>query len=119
MDLQIHGSVVVAGGNRIEVGAPVLSAVGSDTLILVLVDPDSYLTDPEYRRKRRSGIPAVRNLRAFSTSGTPLWEAELPEAADYYHRIIGIQPIVVDSFSGYRCQISALTGKIESHEFMK
>jgi hypothetical protein len=118
-DVQIQGTFVISGTTRIDVESQVLSAVADGDRILVLIDPDSYLADPEYRRKRRAGSPAVQNFRAFSATGDALWAAEMPEAADYYHHIVSTRPIVVDSFSGFRCRISPHTGKIESREFMK
>jgi hypothetical protein len=117
--LEVKGTVVVANGNMIDVGMRVLEARISGGIVLVLIDPDSYLTDPEYRRKRRAGLAAVRNLRAFSISGAVLWEAELPEEADYYHKIVNVDPIDVDSFSSFRCRIDSRTGRIVSKRFMK
>jgi hypothetical protein len=117
--VNIQGDAVVVNGHSINVGLPVLEAQVTPGLVLVLIDPDSYLRDPNYRRQRRSGRPAIRNLRAFSLSGTLLWEAEMPEDADYYHRIVSLVPIDVDSFSSYRCRIDPRTGKIVSKQFMK
>lgn len=119
IDLEVKGNIVVADGNSINIGAQVLDARISRGIVLVLIDPDSYLTDPEYRRKRRAGMAAVRNLRAFSVSGDLLWEAEMPEKADYYHKIEKIDPIEVDSFSSYRCRLDSKTGRIVSKCFMK
>lgn len=87
--------------------------------MLVLIDPDSYLTDPEYRRKLRAGMAAPRNLRAFSTEGDLLWEAEMPERADYYHEIVSADPIEAYSFSGFLSRIDPRTGKIISKTFTK
>lgn len=117
--MEIRDNAVVFDGNVVDVGARILDARAGAGLVLVLVDPDSYLEDPEYRRKRRAGSPAVRNLRAFSPGGTQLWDAEMPEEADYYHRIVSTDPIEVDSFSGFRCRIDPLDGKIASKRFMK
>ena len=105
--------------NPIEVGSKVLDARVIDQAVLVLVDPDSYLSDPDYRRKRRSGLRAIRNLRAFSFDGTELWQAEMPAEADYYHTIVSLDPLDVYSFSSFRCRIDAQTGKILSKEFLK
>jgi hypothetical protein len=68
--LEIRGNAVVVDGNTIDVGSRIRDARASASLVLVLIDPDSYLKDPDYRRKRRAGLSAVRNLRAFSLSGT-------------------------------------------------
>ena len=117
--VSIQGNVVVVNGRSINVGLPAREAQATARMIVVLLDPDSYLSDPDYRRKRRSGLAAVRNLRAFSLSGTPLWQAEMPEEADYYYRIVSVDPIDVDSFSGFRCRLDSKTGKIISKHFMK
>jgi len=117
--LEIKENAVVIGGNTIDVGARILDAQANARIVLVLIHPDSYLTDPEYRRKRRAGLAAVRNLRAFSTSGAALWEAEMPEQADYYHKIVSLDPIEVDSFSSFRCRVDSRTGRILSKRFLK
>jgi hypothetical protein len=117
--IEVKDGAVLVGGTRIDVGARILDAQATPSVVLVLIDPDIYLTDPEYRRRRRAGLAAVRNLRAFSPSGKPLWEAEMPEAADDYHKIVGIDPIEADSFSGFRCRIDARTGTILSKRSMK
>lgn len=116
--LEVNENVVVANGYSIDVGARILDARISRGVVLVLIDPDSYIT-AEYRRKRRAGAPPIRNLRAFSTSGTLLWEAELPEEADYYHEIASVDPIEVYSFSCFRCRIDSRTGRIVSKSFTK
>ncbi|MBX3704370.1 MAG: hypothetical protein KF822_11410 [Steroidobacteraceae bacterium] len=115
----MKGNVVVVNGNAIDVGMQVLDARMSGDIVLVLIDPDSYLLDPEYRRKRNAGMAAIRNLRAFTMNGSALWEAEMPEDADYYCKIVQASPIEMDSFSSFRCRIDARTGKIISTRFMK
>jgi hypothetical protein len=115
----IRKNTVIVNGRSIDIGLSVLDAQASGRIVLVLVDPDSYLMDPDYRKRRRSGLAAIRNLRAFSANGTRLWEAELPEEADYYYRIVGVDPIEADSFSGFRCRIDSKTGGIVCSQFMK
>jgi hypothetical protein len=90
-----------------------------DDRIIVLLDPDDYLTDPSYPRERRRGQDALRNLRAYSMSGKLLWEAEFPEPADYYYKIVSRSPLVVLSFSSYRCRIDPETGRILEAQFFK
>jgi hypothetical protein len=117
--LEVKGSTLIVSGNAVEVGGPILEARQVAGIVLVLIDPDSYLADQDYRRKRRSGLAAVHNLRAFSAKGDQLWAAEMPEDADYYHKIVSIDPIEVDSFSGFRCQIDPRTGAILTKRFMR
>lgn len=97
--LEVRGNVVAINGSTINVGARILDARANSSLVLVPIDPDSYLKDPDYRRKRRAGLPAVRNLQVFSFSGTKLWDADMPEEADYYYKIVSVDPIEVASFS--------------------
>lgn len=118
-EFEIQGNIVVVNGNTISVGSPILDAQAGPGMVLVLINPDSYLKDPDYRRKRRAGLDAVRNLQAFSLSGVKLWDAEMPEDADYYYKIVNTDPIEVDSFSSFRCRIDSRTGKIISKRFMK
>ena len=97
-----------------------IRTVGSTAnLKLVLLDPDAYLADPGYREKRRAGAPALRNLQAFRSDGVKLWEAELPEPVDYYHELLGVSPIEAHSFSGYRCVISEIDGRLLAKTFLK
>jgi hypothetical protein len=88
-------------------------------LIVVLLDPDVYLAEPSYQDARRAGGPALRNLQAFSLAGEKIWEAEMPEAADYYYEITSDAPIAALSFSGYRCELDAANGRITDREFLK
>jgi len=103
----------------IELEYRVLDAFELNGKAIVLLDPDAYLQDPGYGKERRRGDGALRNLRAMSLSGELLWEAELPEAADYYYRIVDRHPLTALSFSSYRCQIDVATGRIVHKEFYK
>lgn len=118
-DAEFDGNTLLVGGKAIDVGSRILAVAATDSLVLVLIDPDSYLRDPEYIKKRRAGLPAIRNLRAYGRDGIALWNAELPEVADYYHRIHSVEPLDVDSFSSFRCRIDARTGRITSKQFLK
>jgi hypothetical protein len=90
-----------------------------DDRVIVLLDPDEYLADPDYPKERRRGKDPLRNLRAYSKSGNLLWEAEFPEPADYYYKIVSRTPLVALSFSSYRCQIDPETGCILEAQFVK
>lgn len=90
-----------------------------DGRMIVLLDPDDYLRDPDYSKERRRGENALRNLRAYSPSGELLWEAEFPEPVDYYYKIVSRAPLVALSFSSYRCRIDPESGRIEEAEFLK
>ena len=62
------------------------------------------------------------NLFCYSPEGIVLWKAEHPtgdNAEDYYYRISSHLPLVVNSFSSYRCEIDLSTGKIIRKDFFK
>jgi hypothetical protein len=98
---------------------PPMTVDAAEDRTLVLLDPDVYLIDSEYKLQRRSGAPAIRNLWAFDNLGHKLWEAEFPEANDYYYKLASIKPLVALSFSSWRCTLSLTTGQILSKEFLK
>jgi hypothetical protein len=88
-------------------------------LVLVLLDPDHYLNDDSFRAAQSPGAPAFQNLIAFDRLGNPAWAAELPEAVDYYYSIGEGLPIRALSYSGHRCVIDAIDGRIMEREFLK
>lgn len=97
----------------------ILDLVERGEKIFVLFDPDEYLLDPNYKKLRRQGFPAIRNLIAIDRVGNKLWEAEFPEKADYYYKIVSSKPLKANSFSSYRCEIDINTGQIVKKEFYK
>ena len=98
---------------------PILDLAEHDQKVFVLLDPDAYLLDPNYKASRRAGSAAIRNLLALSRTGEPLWEAELPEPSDYYYKLTSAAPLTVLSLSSYRCEIDATDGRIVHKEFFK
>jgi outer membrane protein assembly factor BamB len=99
---------------------PALQTRRVGSLTLVIMDPDAYLKNPDYVAERRAGRPAIRNLWAFDQDGAKQWEAELPESSDYYYAFAAdSDAIVVDSFSGYSCEISPTDGSIVRRVFYK
>ena len=113
------GNELVLDGGSILTEFPIQDAVDLGQRIVVLLDPDSYLGDPAYGKDRRRGNNPVRNLRAYARSGELLWEADFPEQADYYYRLVSSVPLVALSFSSYECQIDPQTGWIISKKFLK
>ena len=62
----------------------------------------------------------LNNLVRVDGSGSVRWTAQLPEShGDVYVRLVSTDPIVAQSFSGYRCTIDAGTGEILRREFVK
>ena len=88
-------------------------------LVLVLIDPDHYLTDPAYKKQRESASFALRNLWAFSEQGRKVWEAEMPEPNDYYYEILQSPALAAASFSGYTCELDPADGRILQRTFHK
>ncbi len=113
------GKTLTIGDREVSLGHAIREAFALEDDVIVLLDPDSYLTDPYYGRDRRRGEGAIRNLIAFSAGGERLWEAECPEPADYYYRIVSVDPLTALSFSSHRCEIDPRTGKILSRQFLK
>jgi hypothetical protein len=113
------GSQLVIDGRSLKTRFPVLEAADLGQRVIVLLDPDSYLGDPTYARDRRRGDNPVRNLQAYSRTGVLLWEADFPEQADYYYRLVSSAPLVALSFSSYECEIDPQTGRITSKSFVK
>jgi hypothetical protein len=119
MSVTFEAKTLVIDGLTIPMQWPVLDAVEHGNKVFVLLDPDAYLLDADYKRIRRQGSPAIKNLLAFDRAGDKLWDAELPESADYYYKISSTSPLVANSFSSYRCQIDSSTGAILAREFLK
>lgn len=119
MTISFQANTLVVDGHPMQMPWLVLDAVEQSDKVIVLLDPDSYLLDPNYKQVRRRGGAAIKNLLAIDKTGAKLWEAELPEQADYYYRIGSASPLTANSFSSYRCEIDANTGSIRSKEFLK
>jgi hypothetical protein len=113
------GNQLLLDGGSILTEFPIQDAVDLDQRVVVLLDPDSYLSDTAYSTDRRRGNNPVRNLLAYSRSGELLWEADFPEQADYYYRLVSSVPLVALSFSSYECEIDPQTGRIISRKFLK
>lgn len=105
------GDIVRVGGRPLRMDYMVRDAFWSDGRAIVLLDPTAFLDDPAYGARKRSRDP-VQNLRAYSPSGKLLWLAEQPELDDHYYMIETHQPLVALSFSAFRCDIDAGTGRI-------
>ena len=119
MSISFEKSELRIGERVIVTPWPVMEAFDDGERVIVLLNPDAYLTDPAYKIQRRSGMPANRNLLAYSYDGDLLWEAHFPSDVDYYYRISSRQPLRVNSFSSFRCEIDPTTGKIIKKDFFK
>lgn len=119
ISLNFEGDKILVGDRLFTMPYLVREAFVLDDKIIVLLDPNSYLKDPNYGIERRRGKDTLKNLFALSEAGKLLWEAEMPEQADYYYKISSLSPLKVNSFSSYKCEIDPQTGKILSKEFFK
>lgn len=119
MSISFLSKILMIDGQPIQMPWPVLDAIEHDGRVFVLFDPDSYLLNPDYKKMRRQGAPAIKNLVAIDKSGNKLWEADLPTASDYYYRISSVTPLIVNSFSSYRCEIDSKSGVIKDRELLK
>ncbi len=119
MTIEIHGSVLTIDGCAVQLDWPVLEVAETRDKVFVLLDPDAYLVDAGYKSSLRNGGPAIRNLVAISRDGRRLWEAELPEVRDYYYQFSSTEPLRVNSFSSFLCEIDPESGKITTKEFLK
>ena len=119
MSISFQGSTLLIDGKPIQQPWTVLDAIEHADKIFVLFDPDSYLLNSSYKILRRQGAPVIRNLIAIDKNGRKLWDGELPDTSDYYYRICSAMPLVVNSFSSFRCEIDTYSGKIKSREFVK
>ncbi|MCL8312680.1 hypothetical protein FH593_13455 [Leptospira interrogans] len=109
--LSFSGKEITFGNLHFTCPNNVIDAFENNGKIVILLDPDAYLSTTENDK----------NLIAYDTKANPLWEAEFPQIykGDYYYKIASKNPLIVYSFSSYHCEIDINTGKIISSEFYK
>ena len=117
--VSFSGAEVNLNERRLKMPYRVLDAFISKGVIIVLLDPDSYLRDREYKQRLQNTGVALRNLAAFDFEGKRLWEAEFPQNTDYYYKVSSKEPLIVYSFSSFECEIDPTSGKIKSKSFFK
>ena len=113
--LQIDGATV-------ETPSPIREAFAVEQGVIVLMDQFADLKGPILDIREVRNAPKGTNLFCYSPDGILLWKAELPteeKSEDSYYQISSRSPLVVNSFSSYRCEIDATTGKIIRKEFYK
>ena len=114
-----QGKTLIVDGTPLVLPYAVRDAFMLGDKVVVLLDPDSYLSDPSYGKDRRRGNSSLHNLVALTCEGNLIWEAEFPEQADYFYKVISRSPLCVLSFSSFRCEIDPQTGRILQKEFLK
>ena len=107
-EVSFDGNKIEVRGKWIALEYPIQDAFLEDDRVFVLFEPNS-------------GSGAFANVICVGMDGSRLWVAELPEGGreDYYYLISTKRPLVVNSFSSYKCEIDRATGKIVSKEFVK
>jgi hypothetical protein len=110
-DISYQGSKVIIGGKEIEFKFDLLSVATCQNVVVVLIDPDSYIGKEDI----------AHNLLGFDLNGNKLWEADYPQSykSDYYWKIDTSQGLSASSFSSYNCELNPLTGKIQRANFYK
>lgn len=119
LDVTFQGNRVATRQGEFELEYPIREAFECEGRVVVLLEPDAMLADPAYTPQRRRGEGALPNLLAYSPAGERLWAASFPEPADYYYRVVSRQPLVVLSFSSWRCWIDLADGSIVRKEWLK
>ena len=111
------GDIVKIDGKSVRMQYMVRDAFWADGRAVVLLDPAAFLDAPGGARK--APRDPVKNLRAYSPSGEMLWQAEQPEVNDHYYLVESRDPLVVLSFSAYRCAIDLASGRIMDRTKLK
>lgn len=108
-------------GKVVETPWPIREAFTIEGNVIVLMDQFADLKGPVLDIREVRKIPKGRNLFCYSLNGSVLWQAEFPTRSmeDYYYSISSRSPLVVNSFSSYRCEIDPQNGKIIRKEFFK
>ena len=112
------GDIVKIDGRSVRMEYMVRDAFWADGRAIVLLDPDAFLDHPAYGGRKAPRNP-VQNLRAYAPSGEMLWQAEQPEVNDHYYLVESRDPLVVLSFSAYRCAIDLASGRIMDRTKLK
>jgi hypothetical protein len=115
MSIAFAGTNLNINGYSVEMPWPVRQVMEHQDKVFVLLDPDAYLTSPGYSKEE----PAFRNLWAYDLAGRKIWEAELPEASDYYYRLTSADPLVAHAFSSHICTIDSGNGSLLQAQFVK
>ena len=122
MNITYDGSKLQIDGKAVETPSPIREAFAVRWGVIVLMDQFADLKGPVLDIREIRNAPKGTNLFCYSPDGTLLWKAELPtgeNSEDYYYRVSSRSPLVVNSFSSYRCEIDPATGRIIGKDFFK
>lgn len=122
MNITYERSKLRIDGTVVETPSPIREAFAVEWGVIVLMDQFADLKGPILDIREVRNAPKGTNLLCYTPDGSLLWKAELPtgdSVEDYYYQISSRSPLVVNSFSSYRCEIDVVTGKILRKEFYK
>lgn len=122
MNITYDRSKLQIDGKAVETPSPIREAFAVESGVIVLMDQFAALKGPILDIREVRNAPIGTNLICYTSEGIVLWKAELPTGdsdGDYYYRVSSRSPLVVNSFSSYRCEIDVATGKILRKEFYK
>jgi hypothetical protein len=122
MNITYNGSQLQIDGKVVATPSPIRDAFLVKCGVIVLMDQFADLKGPILDIREIRNTPKGTNLFCYSSDGVVLWKADLPteeKVEDYYYRVSSWSPLVVNSFSSYRCEIDPATGKIIRKDFFK
>lgn len=107
-ELEFAGDSIKVSGRSITTEHPIRNATLRGDKIIVLFEPDSVMG-------------TFQNLVCLDLDGRIVWVAELPDTGkeDVYYQMSSTDPLVVDSFTSFECEISTQSGKILRQRFFK
>ena len=110
-EISFSGSIIEINGKNISLSYDISEAYLINGIIVILLAPGSYIG------KEKN----LKNLVAYNTDGEMLWEADFPQnyKSDYYWKIKSKNPLIVNSFSSYECEIDLNTGRVKKSDFYK
>lgn len=117
--VNIKSNEVTVNGMVFKMPYSIQDAFVTKGILVVLLDPDSYLADENYKTEYRQSRIALHNLQGFDLNGNRIWQAEFPNDIDYYYKVSSHEPLEVYSFSSFVCQIDPASGRILSKTFLK
>lgn len=122
MNITYDGSQLQIDGKTVETPSPIREAFAVRWGVIVLMDQFADFKGPVLDIREIRNAPKGTNLFCYSSDGTVLWKAELPggeDSEDYYYRVSSRSPLVVNSFSSFRCEIDPASGRIIGKDFFK
>ena len=113
--IAFHGRKITVNGLTWKVPYRIKNAFLSGGRVVVIYEPTEKIF--EYFRGK------YHSMEGFTLDGKRLWVAEYPMqgsgSSDMYVEFMSVEPLIVWSFSCFRCKIDPETGTILHSEFTK